>query len=176
MRNLHVTFINTLYLKRVFECVWIVFKVFIFLENAVCNGIQISPNLYRLHYRQTTKSLNETSTEWLVMRQKGLFACPKRLASAYQHFWSLAAEPNNCSANIMDLPQLLVFRLAFGYNHLLSINGTCIFICKTVKELSDLHSLSGMIIIKKKRPKQTDDLFHASEKLSFLLTFLNAFI
>ena len=29
-----------------------------------------------------------------------------------------------------------------------------------------------MIIVKKKRPKQTDDLFHASEKLSFLMTFL----
>jgi hypothetical protein len=26
-----------------------------------------------------------------------------------------------------------------------------------------------MIIVKKKRPKQTDDLFHASEKLSFLM-------
>jgi hypothetical protein len=34
--------------------------------------------------------------------------------------------------------------------------------------------LAGMIIVKKKRPKQTDDLFHASEKLSFLMTFLRS--
>lgn len=111
------------------------------------------------------------------MRQKGLFACPKRLASAYQHIRSLAAEPNNCSATHNGLATAFSISSDFWLQPFVINQWHLYFHLQNCERTFQIYiSLAGMIIIKKKRPKQTDDLFHASEKLSFLLTFLNAFI